>query len=162
MIQCMGPIHYKKNGWGFSSFLFVFLFFFSLYKFAQPSFARAPAQSPEHITVAPFWPSSFFSPDGARKCPGSAPAPSWAYPAPGRGPGPVAAAPSAAPLRAAWHCVPSGHLHGDLAPQVLPSPPSTAALQHRHPAWRRGLRLGLPRRLRPFHFQTPSALVCGH
>lgn len=28
MIQCMGPIHYKKNGWGFSSFLLVFLFFF--------------------------------------------------------------------------------------------------------------------------------------
>lgn len=24
----MGPIHYKKNGWGFSSFLLVFLFFF--------------------------------------------------------------------------------------------------------------------------------------
>lgn len=112
----MGPIHYKKNGWGFSSFLLVFLFFFSLYKFAQPSFARAPAQSPEHSTVAPCWPSSLFSPDGARKCPGSAPAPSWACPAPGRGPGPVAAAPSAAPLRAAWRCVPSGHLHGDLAP----------------------------------------------
>lgn len=36
--------------------------------------------------------------------------------APGCRPGPMAAAPSAAPLRAAWRCVPSGHLHGDLAP----------------------------------------------
>lgn len=145
--------------------LFCWFFFFFFFPFTNLHSPPLHVPQPKAQSTAPL-PHSGPVPSSAQTEPESAQAvplpPSWACPAPGRGPGPVAAAPSAAPLRAAWRCVPSGHLHGDLAPQVLPSPPSTAALQHRHPAWRRGLRLGLPRRLRPFHFQTPSALVCGH
>lgn len=52
-LQCTGPIHYKKNGWGFPlSLLFSWVFVF-------PSQIRmCLVQSTEHCTAGPNWPLS--------------------------------------------------------------------------------------------------------
>lgn len=40
-LQCTGPIHYKKNGWGFFLLSCSVAFLFFLHKFARPSFTCA-------------------------------------------------------------------------------------------------------------------------
>lgn len=66
-LQCTGPIHYKKNGWGLFIYLFFFLlsfsvgFLFVLHKFAQPSFtcAWSKAQSTAWLALTgPFLPGN--------------------------------------------------------------------------------------------------------
>lgn len=60
-LQCTGPIHYKKNGWGFFLLSFSVGFLFSLHKFAQPSFtcAWSKAQSTARLALTgPFLPGN--------------------------------------------------------------------------------------------------------
>lgn len=60
-LQCTGPIHYKKNGWGFFLLSFSVGFLFFLHKFAQPSFtcAWSKAQSTAWLALTgPFLPGS--------------------------------------------------------------------------------------------------------
>lgn len=55
-LQCTGPIHYKKNGWGFFLLSRSVGFLFFLHKFAQPSFTRAWSKARSTARLAPTGP----------------------------------------------------------------------------------------------------------
>lgn len=98
--------------------LFCWFFFFFPLQICTALLCTCPSPKPRAQHRCPMLAQFLLQPGWSQKLPRQCPCPILllACPAPGRGPGPVAAAPSAAPLRAAWRCVPSGHLHGDLAP----------------------------------------------